>query len=113
MCGLELCRDPAAGASDGGCVALPRACQEWRGASPAFRAPTRSPPPHPPTHPCAQAAPLSLRMAKAAINGGVEVDLASGLALEEACYARLLHTRDRLEGLAAFAEKRQPRYSGE
>ncbi|GBF92605.1 hypothetical protein Rsub_05219 [Raphidocelis subcapitata] len=60
----------------------------------------------------AQAAPLSLRMAKAAINGGLEVDLASGLALEEACYARLLHTRDRLEGLAAFAEKRPPRYTG-
>lgn len=52
-------------------------------------------------------------MAKAAINGGCEVDLASGLALEEACYAQLLPSRDRLEGLKAFAEKRPPRYTGE
>jgi methylglutaconyl-CoA hydratase len=52
-------------------------------------------------------------MAKAAMDGGSEVDLHSGLALEEACYAQLLPTRDRLEGLKAFAEKRSPRYTGE
>jgi methylglutaconyl-CoA hydratase len=44
---------------------------------------------------------------------GANVDLASGLRLEEACYAQLLHTRDRLEGLAAFAEKRKPVYTGQ
>ncbi len=65
--------------------------------------------PTPPT----QSAPLALRMAKAAIDGGAEVDLHSGLALEQACYAQLLHTKDRLEGLRAFAEKRAPRYTGE
>lgn len=52
-------------------------------------------------------------MAKAAVDGGAEVGLASGLLLEEACYARLLPTRDRLEGLRAFAEKRAPQYTGE
>ncbi|KAI8477088.1 MAG: ClpP/crotonase-like domain-containing protein [Monoraphidium minutum] len=61
----------------------------------------------------AQCAPLSLRMAKAAMDTGSQVDLASGLAVEEACYAQLLPTRDRLEGLKAFAEKRKPRYTGE
>lgn len=62
---------------------------------------------------CPQCAPLSLRAAKVAINHGMEVDLASGLKLEEAVYAQLLPTRDRLEGLKAFAEKRKPVYTGE
>lgn len=52
-------------------------------------------------------------MAKHAIDQGLEVDLASGLDLEEDCYQKLLHTKDRLEGLAAFAEKRNPVYNGE
>jgi enoyl-CoA hydratase/carnithine racemase len=60
-----------------------------------------------------QSAPLSLRAAKAAINQGVEVDLATGLKLEEYLYAQLIPTRDRLEGLKAFAEKRKPSYIGE
>jgi methylglutaconyl-CoA hydratase len=61
----------------------------------------------------ARAAPLSLRAAKAAVDQGVEVDLSSGLKLEEALYARLVPTRDRLEGLRAFAERRAPRFEGE
>lgn len=60
-----------------------------------------------------QCAPLSLRAAKVAINQGIEVDLASGLELEKAVYAQLIPTRDRLEGLKAFAEKRKPVYTGE
>lgn len=52
-------------------------------------------------------------MAKHAINEGFEVKTSSALELEEECYEKLLHTKDRLEGLAAFAEKRKPRYSGE
>ena len=50
---------------------------------------------------------------QAAINRGLEVDLASGLAMEEAMYAQLLPSRDRVEGLTAFAEKRKPVYTGE
>lgn len=57
--------------------------------------------------------PLALRIAKRAINEGSELDMESALALEEECYAQLLNTKDRLEGLAAFAEKRKPRYCGE
>lgn len=59
------------------------------------------------------AAPLSLRAAKQAIDGGFDRDLEAGLALETKCYLQLLNTKDRLEGLAAFAEKRQPVYHGE
>ncbi|XP_076875756.1 methylglutaconyl-CoA hydratase, mitochondrial [Brachyhypopomus gauderio] len=57
--------------------------------------------------------PIAIRMAKLAINQGVEVDLTTGLAIEEACYAQVIPTKDRLEGLAAFKEKRPPRYKGE
>ncbi|WLT32558.1 enoyl-CoA hydratase-related protein [Geothrix sp. PMB-07] len=57
--------------------------------------------------------PIALRMAKRAIQEGMGLDLTSGLALEEACYAEILPTRDRLEGLAAFREKRKPQYKGE
>ena len=60
-----------------------------------------------------EAAPLSLRQAKVAINRGIEQDLQSGLAIETECYMRLLNTKDRLEGLQAFAEKRKPIYRGE
>lgn len=57
--------------------------------------------------------PIALRMAKQAISQGVDLDLASGLAMEEACYAKILPTQDRLEGLAAFRDKRKPQYKGE
>ncbi|XP_047229234.1 methylglutaconyl-CoA hydratase, mitochondrial isoform X1 [Girardinichthys multiradiatus] len=57
--------------------------------------------------------PIAVRMAKLAINQGIEVDLSTGLAIEEACYAQVVPTKDRLEGLAAFKEKRRPHYKGE
>ncbi|MBS1784749.1 MAG: enoyl-CoA hydratase/isomerase family protein [Acidobacteria bacterium] len=57
--------------------------------------------------------PIALKAAKAAINGGMDLDRDSGLALERACYAQVIPTKDRLEGLAAFREKRKPAYRGE
>ncbi|HEY3400866.1 MAG TPA: enoyl-CoA hydratase-related protein [Geothrix sp.] len=57
--------------------------------------------------------PVALRMAKLAVNRGLEVDRTSGLAFEQACYAQVIPTKDRLEGLAAFREKRKPQYRGE
>lgn len=57
--------------------------------------------------------PVAVRMAKLAIDKGSEVDVASGMAIEEACYAQVIPTADRLEGLAAFKEKRKPVYRGE
>ncbi|CAL5020558.1 unnamed protein product [Urochloa decumbens] len=60
-----------------------------------------------------QKGPLGIRMAKKAINQGMEVsDMPSALAVEGECYDQLLHTQDRLEALAAFAEKRKPVYTG-
>ena len=57
--------------------------------------------------------PLALRLAKQAVNRGMNLDLASGLAFEQDCYAQVIPTQDRLEGLAAFREKRKPQYRGE
>lgn len=42
--------------------------------------------------------PIALRMAKQAISKGAEVDLASGFVIEQACYAQVIPTEDRLEG---------------
>jgi len=61
----------------------------------------------------AKAAPLSLKQAKIAIDEGYDRDLEAGLALETRAYLQLINTRDRLEGLNAFAEKRSPVYTGE
>lgn len=57
--------------------------------------------------------PIAVRMAKEAMNRGIEVDIASGMAIEGMCYARVIPTRDRQEGMSAFIEKRTPRYTGE
>jgi enoyl-CoA hydratase/carnithine racemase len=58
-------------------------------------------------------APLALAQAKFAIDYGMEADLATGLAMESNAYQVLIPTRDRLEGLEAFKEKRKPVYRGE
>jgi methylglutaconyl-CoA hydratase len=60
----------------------------------------------------AQNGPIAVRQAKFAMDQGYEVDLRTGLAIEEKAYEVVIPTRDRLEGLTAFAEKRKPRYEG-
>ncbi|XP_053929572.1 enoyl-CoA hydratase domain-containing protein 2, mitochondrial isoform X1 [Cuculus canorus] len=57
-------------------------------------------------------APFAVKMGKLAINRGMEVDIASGMAIEGMCYAQNIPTRDRQEGMAAFREKRPPRFIG-
>ncbi|KAH8421024.1 hypothetical protein KR222_004014 [Zaprionus bogoriensis] len=57
--------------------------------------------------------PVGVRMAKLAVDKGMQVDLSSGYSIEEICYDQVIPTKDRLEGLAAFAEKRKPVYKGE
>jgi methylglutaconyl-CoA hydratase len=56
--------------------------------------------------------PLAVRLAKKAVQEGMQVDLKRGLEVEKECYAQVIPTQDRLEGLAAFKEKRKPVYKG-
>ncbi|XP_005607106.1 enoyl-CoA hydratase domain-containing protein 2, mitochondrial isoform X6 [Equus caballus] len=57
-------------------------------------------------------APIAVRLSKVAIDRGMEVDIASGMAIEGICYAQNIPTQDRLEGMAAFREKRPPKFVG-
>jgi enoyl-CoA hydratase/carnithine racemase len=57
--------------------------------------------------------PIAIEQAKYAINHGLETDLHTGLAIESNAYWVTIPTQDRLEGLAAFREKRKPVYKGE
>jgi enoyl-CoA hydratase/carnithine racemase len=56
--------------------------------------------------------PVAVEQAKYAINYGLETDLHTGLAIESNAYWVTIPTEDRLEGLAAFREKRKPVYKG-
>lgn len=56
--------------------------------------------------------PVAVRAAKHAIDAGSQLPIREGIAIEADCYARVLPTEDRLEALAAFAEKRKPVYRG-
>ena len=55
-------------------------------------------------------APLSVRQAKKSIHLGLQTDLRTGLRIEVEAYNRLIGTEDRLEGIAAFNEKRKPQF---
>jgi enoyl-CoA hydratase/carnithine racemase len=57
-------------------------------------------------------APISVAMAKQAIDRGIDVVFDEGLRIERQCYEVTLTTEDRNEGLRAFAEKRPPKYLG-
>jgi enoyl-CoA hydratase/carnithine racemase len=57
--------------------------------------------------------PIAVRAAKEAIDRGAELALDEALRLETELYARTIGTKDRVEGLAAFREKRKPEYRGE
>jgi len=59
-----------------------------------------------------QAGPIAIEQAKYAINYGLETDLHTGLGIESNAYWVTIPTEDRLEGLAAFREKRKPVYKG-
>lgn len=56
--------------------------------------------------------PVGLRQAKRAMRLGSDVDLATGLELEDGCWRATAFSADRAEGVAAFVEKRPPEWSG-
>lgn len=57
--------------------------------------------------------PIALRMAKSAVNVGCELPIETAMSVERNCYAQIIPTKDRLEGLLAFKEKRKPVFTGE
>jgi enoyl-CoA hydratase/carnithine racemase len=57
-------------------------------------------------------APLAVAAAKHAIDEGLVLGLDEALSLERRHYETVLASEDRREGLAAFAEKRTPRFQG-
>jgi len=56
--------------------------------------------------------PVGLRQAKRAMRLGADVDLATGLEVEDACWRATAFSGDRAEGVAAFAERRAPQWPG-
>ncbi|MFC4769714.1 enoyl-CoA hydratase-related protein [Effusibacillus consociatus] len=58
-------------------------------------------------------APLAVYQAKYAIDRGFGSDLQTGLDLESKAYEVIIPTKDRLEALEAFREKRKPVFLGE
>jgi enoyl-CoA hydratase/carnithine racemase len=56
--------------------------------------------------------PLALAAAKASVNRALQGDVEDGLAAEADTFAALFASEDQKEGMRAFSEKRQPRFSG-
>ncbi len=57
--------------------------------------------------------PLAVRLSKQAINASMQMPLAAGLAYESGLQAITFESTDKMEGTAAFLEKRKPRFTGE
>jgi enoyl-CoA hydratase/carnithine racemase len=56
--------------------------------------------------------PVGVRNARSAMRTGLDVDLASGLEVEDGAWRATAFSADRVEGIAAFNEKRRPRWPG-
>ena len=57
-------------------------------------------------------APLAIEAVKRAINDGIGIGLAEGLALEALAFGTIVGTEDAREGTKAFLEKRKPSFTG-
>lgn len=56
--------------------------------------------------------PLAVKLAKSAINRGLDVSLEAGLAYESETVSLTFSTEDKKEGMRAFLEKRKPLFKG-
>ena len=57
--------------------------------------------------------PIAVAQAKSVINRGMEMDINNALQIETNAYEVVIPTKDRVEGLKAFLEKRKPEYKNE
>jgi enoyl-CoA hydratase len=57
-------------------------------------------------------APIAVRQAKKSISIATQTDLKTGYSFEIEAYNRMVPTEDRLEGVRAFNEKREPNFKG-
>ena len=56
---------------------------------------------------------FALKMAKNAMNFGIDMSLEGGVKLELSCVSQCFSTKDQKEGMTAFLEKRKPTFVGE
>jgi enoyl-CoA hydratase/carnithine racemase len=56
--------------------------------------------------------PFAVRQAKSAIDRGADLPFEDGLEREHEAYMRAIVSQDRQEGIAAFNERRAPRFTG-
>ena len=66
----------------------------------------------PPAQAIAKKGPLAVARAKRVLHEGQDADVRVAHALEQQAFAALFASEDRDEGLAAFVEKREPRFKG-
>jgi enoyl-CoA hydratase/carnithine racemase len=60
----------------------------------------------------AELPPLAIEQAKEAVLRGMDASLETGLALETKAIQLLFSSEDQKEGMAAFIEKRKPKFTG-
>lgn len=63
-------------------------------------------------HTIIEKAPIAIRMAKLAVNNGINMDLTSAIEYEAEAYTVSFTSEDRVEGMTAFVEKRPADFKG-